>query len=74
MILKRLLLWFLILIRMPWTVARFFKAYHYALYIDRRVSHNGLVTLKTEAGDTISYHRGKGLTLIKFMGAFRDRR
>ena len=74
MILKRLMLWFLILIRIPWTVARFFKAYHYALHIDRRVTHNGLVTLKTEAGDTISYHRGTGLTFLKFMGAFRDRR
>ena len=73
MIIKHLLLWFLILVRMPWTVARFIKAYSYALHIDRRVSHNGLVTLKTEAGE-ISYFRGKGLTFFKFIGAFRDRR
>ncbi len=74
MIWRHLLIFILILIRMPWTVARFFKAYFYALYIDRRVTHDGLVTLKTDADDTISYHRGKGLTLIKFMGAFCDRR
>lgn len=73
MIIKHLLLWFLILVRMPWTVARFIKAYSYALHIDRRVSHNGLVTLKTEAGE-ISYFRGKGLTFFKFIGAFHDRR
>lgn len=73
MIIKHLLLFILILIRMPWTVARFIKAYSYALHIDRRVSHNGLVTLKTEAGE-ISYFRGKGLTFVKFIGAFRDRR
>ena len=73
MIIKHLLLWFLILVRMPWTVVRFIKAYSYALHIDRRVSHNGLVTLKTEAAE-ISYFRGKGLTFFKFIGAFDDRR
>lgn len=74
MIFKRLLLWLLILIRIPWTVCRFFRAYHYAKYIDLQVSHNGVVTLALESGESISYVRGNGLTIIKFIGAFIDRR
>lgn len=70
----RLLILLLVIIRFPVTVYRFFRAYHYALYIDRRVTHGGQITLATPYGDTISYVRGKGLTLLKFIGAFNDRR
>jgi hypothetical protein len=74
MIIKRLLLLFLIVIRIPWTVFRFFRAYHYAKYIDMQISHNGVVTLALESGESISYVRGSGLTILKFIGAFIDRR
>lgn len=70
----RTLIFILIILRLPVTVYRFFRAYHYALYIDRMVSHDGQVTLATPYGDTISYVRGKGLTLLKFIGAFNDHR
>jgi hypothetical protein len=73
-LMMKVALWFLLLIRLPWTVYRFFKAYSYACYIDRRVTHNGKVTLSLESGESISYMRGSGINLFKFIGAFIDRR
>jgi hypothetical protein len=70
----RALILILVILRLPWTIARFFKAYEYALWIDRRVTHDGVVTLSLESGDRISYIRGSGLNLWKFWRAFRDRR
>jgi len=72
-ILLRTALFFLIIIRLPWTVYRFFRAYHYALYIDRNITHDGAVILTTPYGQKIQYVRGRGLTLFKFIGAFNDR-
>lgn len=74
MILKRLMLWVLIILRMPVTIYRMVRAYHYARYIDLQITHNGEVTLRLESGEAIRYIRGSGLTLFKFMGAFNDRR
>lgn len=73
-LLLKLAIFCLVILRLPWTIYRFLRAYHYACYIDRRVTHEGLVTLKLESGESISYVRGKGINIIKFMGAFRDRR
>lgn len=70
----RIIIFILIILRLPVTVYRFFRAYHYALYIDHLVTHSGAVTLALESGEKISYVRGKGLTLLKFIGAFNDRR
>ena len=71
--LLRLALFFLILIRLPWTIYRFFRAYHYARYIDHSITHDGAVILTTPYGQQIKYIRGRGLTLFKFLGAFNDR-
>ncbi len=73
-LLLRLAICSLLFIRLPWTIARFFKAYHYACWIDRRVTHSGKVTLSLETGESISYNRGSGINLFKFIGAFIDRR
>lgn len=67
-------IWFLMLIRLPWTIARFIKAYNYAKWVDRRVTHQGEITLSLESGERVTYIRGNGVTLLKFLGAFRDRR
>ena len=73
-IIKRLILWFLIILRLPVTFIRMARAYHYAKYMDLQMSHDGEVTLKLESGESIRYIRGNGLNLIKFIGAFNDRR
>lgn len=74
MIIKRLILWFLIILRMPVTLLRMARAYHYAKYMDLQMSHDGDVILRLESGESIRYIRGSGLNIIKFIGAFNDRR
>lgn len=74
MIIKRLILWFLIILRMPVTLYRMARAYHYAKYMDLQMSHDGDVILRLESGESIRYIRGNGLNIIKFIGAFNDRR
>ena len=71
---KRLILWVLIILRLPVTVYRMAVAYRYARYMDLRMSHDREVTLRLESGEAIRYIRGSGMTLFKFMGAFNDRR
>lgn len=53
MILKRLILWVLIILRMPVTIYRMARAYHYARYIDLQITHDGEVTLRLESGESI---------------------
>ena len=74
MIIKRVILLVLILLRMPVTIYRMAVAYRYARYMDLHMSHDGEVTLRLESGEAIRYIRGSGLNIIKFIGAFNDRR
>lgn len=59
---------------MPVTLLRMARAYHYAKYMDLQMSHDGDVILRLESGESIRYIRGSGLNIIKFIGAFNDRR
>jgi len=73
-VIKRVILWVLIIMRLPITFIRMARAYHYAKYMDLQMRHDGDVILRLESGESIRYIRGNGLNLIKFIGAFNDRR